>query len=149
MEMQHEEKSIDPRFRMGDESNDPVFSQSRTTPIHKVKDIRAEGGMVAIYGLVGDKETKTLVTRREAVLRARALNEMTARMTYTSDIRENQEMVEMFIKAIDQAKRNDGGKYTATSVSMAMSSMDPSSPLFVGSKKVADAHGGPKIILKG
>lgn len=138
-------EKIDPRFVVKDDGEENPMS--RKTPIHRVTNVHAEGGMVCIEGVVGDKASKKLVTRREAIARARALIDMMGRMTYPSDISETQRVVDMFVKAIEIAKKQDGGRYTSTRVSMAISSMDPSSPLFSGNKQVAPAHGDKKIIV--
>ena len=90
----------------------------RTTPEHKIKLVRAHGSMVAIIGIVGDKEVENIVDRVEAIQRAQALSDMVQHLKYASEVRDLQELIEQFIVAIKQARINAGSGYKSKSVSM-------------------------------
>jgi len=117
----------------------------RTTPIYKFKRCYARDGMVVVVGTVGKEDVERMITRREAIYRARAVNDMIPKANYSDEAAEYGRMVEEFMRAITKAKKQDGGKYKSTQVSMAMASTDPTKPLF------ADASGktGPASPLIG
>lgn len=107
--------SIDP------ETENPIM---RTTPEHKIKEVRAKGPMVVIVGIAGDTEVENIVNRKEAIERAQAISAMVKHAKYASDVRELQSLVEEFIMAITKAKENEGSCYRSNAVSM-----------YVGNKK--------------
>lgn len=98
------------------ETENPV---SRTTPEHKIKNVYAHNGMVAIVGDVGGRDVERIVDRREAIARAQAISEMAAKAKYSSDVNELQTLVEMFIEAIKKAAEQANKPYKSISVSMA------------------------------
>ena len=106
------------------------MSAHRVDPERKVKKISARLGMICVEYTHGGVSKEELINRNEAIRRAQAISEMTKNIGYSDERREMQKMVEDFIEAIAQAKSQDGGKYTSTSVSMAGASDDPSKPLF-------------------
>jgi hypothetical protein len=102
----------------------------RTTPEHKFLRAYARDGMVVVVGKVGDQEVENEITRREAISRATAVNDMVPKTPYSDDAKEYSRIVEQLMKAIHKARDQDGGRYTSARVSMAMASTDPRSPLF-------------------
>lgn len=101
--------AIDPK------TGNPIM---RTTPEHRIKQVYAHNGMVVIVARVGEQETERIVDIQEAIFRATAIRDMGRKLTYSSDIDENQKLVEMFIDAIQKAKEQQGSKYVGVGVSM-------------------------------
>jgi hypothetical protein len=120
---------VDDKFKMG-VGEDPYIPDQRELPEHKIKRISARGGMVCVEYTVGNEDKRELITRSEAIKRAQSISEMAKMINYPDERLLMQNMVEEFIEATAKAKEQDGGKYTATSVSMANASRDPLSPLF-------------------
>lgn len=112
------------KFVVGEGNNDPIYPQSREKPEMKIKEIYARTGGVVVAGTEGDRPVQQTITRREAILRARAINEMIPGMTYSSDVKEAQRIVEMFVNAITKAKEQEGQMYKSVSVSMATASIN-------------------------
>jgi len=120
---------MDDRFKMG-KGGDPIIPPHRTDPERKVKSISARLGMICVEYSHGGIDQEELITRSEAIRRAQAISDMAKMINYSDERQMMQKMVEDFIAAIAKAKEQDGGKYTATSVSMANASDDPTKPLF-------------------
>jgi len=123
---------IDPGNMPSDVSINPETGHpnQRTTPEHKFVRAYAREGMVIIVGKVGDKEVESMISRKEAIHRATAVNDMIPHTPHSSDAREYSRIVEQLMKAVYKARDQDGGHYTSARVSMAMASTDPRKPLF-------------------
>jgi len=119
---------------------DPFIPDHRVDPEWRVNRVTANDGMVTIEITHGNESKVEHVTRSEALRRARAVNEMIPYVKYADERQELQNIVEQYIEAIAKAKAQAGGRYTSTSVSMALTSMDPGSPLNVNGKTVAKGH---------
>ena len=125
---------VEHRMNQGD---DPEVLSQRG-PEYKVKQITAQGGMVCVEFMVGSEYGNESITRSEAIKRAKAISDMAKTTKYPDERRELMVMVESFTAAIIKAKEQDGGKYKATSVSMAGANTDPTKSLFSENKKIID-----------
>jgi hypothetical protein len=119
---------------------------SRDFGEYKITNIRAVGGQVLIEGRIGNDPYAQRINRKEAILRARALNDVVKRMRekgydYRDEYRSRQKAVAMFIEAIAEARRQDGGKYTSPKVVQAAKVMDPGSPFYIDDELVSKARG--------
>lgn len=79
-------------------------ADSREAPEVRINKIFARQGSIVIQGRENDKETEKAITIDEAVLRSRALLDMVkVPWKYKSDLKETRRILQMFVKAIDDA----------------------------------------------
>lgn len=96
----------------------PLRPEHRTIPIHAIKEIYAKEGSVVIVGRVGGEEKEVVLTRKEAIERAQALSQMRPILKDSSDQKSVQDIIEEFIVAIKQAKKQAGDSYNSVRVAM-------------------------------
>jgi len=102
-------------------------TRGRQTYEHKVVRIYAREGLVIVVYKIDGNEHALSITRREAIARARVINESISRMKYQSDIERARNLVESFIKTVNMARKQTGSMYASSRVSMAVVTMDDKS----------------------
>lgn len=124
---------------------DPVHGDQRKTPIHMVLSVYAKSGAVVVHGTRGMEEVEEHITIGEAILRARALIEMSkGAFKYRDDRKEMIRISELMVNAIVKAKvQRDGMGFKSTRISMAQTSTDPTQPIMIDGKVVVDGFGAP------
>lgn len=81
-------------------------ADSRKAPEVKIKRIFARLGSIVIQGVENGVETEKQITIDEAILRCHALLEMVKQpWKYKSDLKETRWILEMFIQAVENAKK--------------------------------------------
>lgn len=109
---------LDTRAVVGPTDDDVVVPDVRTTPIHSVSRVRANGSSVIVEGAVGGEKKQVAISRPDAIARARAINSMIPHMKYASDAKHMQKLVDQFVAAIRAAAKHEGKTYKSPSVSM-------------------------------